>query len=101
MMELDELNKKGVKISLEGREVDPMRIVDEFLLNEESSYMRDYILDENGNLIELGFNIVKSQTIRCRFKIGYVSMGDKRRGSAYYTLLSGWWEKLMEYKRII
>lgn len=59
-MELDELNKKGVKISLEGREVDPMRIVDEFLLNEESSYMRDYILDENGNLIELGFNIVKS-----------------------------------------
>lgn len=60
MMELDELNKKGVKISLEGREVDPMRIVDEFLLNEESSYMRDYILDENGNLIELGFNIVKS-----------------------------------------
>ncbi len=59
---LDELNKlhgKGVKITLEGYEVCPARVVDEFIVCEESDYMRDYILDENGRVIELGFYKIK------------------------------------------
>lgn len=53
--ELDILNRKGVRITLEGLEVSPSRVMDEFVISEESDYMRDYILDENGKIIELGF----------------------------------------------
>ncbi len=57
--ELDEMYNKGVKISLEGYEVSPSRIINEFAVSEESNYMRDYILDEHGKVIELGFYRVK------------------------------------------
>lgn len=60
---LEELNKlqgKGVRITLEGYEVTPVRILDEFLVCEESNYMRDYILDDDGRVIELGFYKIKS-----------------------------------------
>jgi len=53
--ELIKLHRKGVKITLEGYEVCPVRVIDEFIVCEESDYMRDYILDENGKVIELGF----------------------------------------------
>lgn len=49
------LQRKGVRITLEGYEVSPSRIVNEFVVCEESDYMRDYILDEHGKVIELGF----------------------------------------------
>lgn len=60
LSELKLLREKGVRISIEGVEVNPERIIDEFMIFEESNYMRDYILDENGKLIELGFNNVNS-----------------------------------------
>ena len=49
------LERKGVKITLEGYEVSPIRVINEFIVREESDYMRDYILDEHGKVIELGF----------------------------------------------
>lgn len=58
--ELDTLKERGVKITLEGNEVNPTTVVNKLCINEESNYMRDYILDENGKLIELGFYNVKS-----------------------------------------
>ncbi len=59
--ELDELEERGVKITLEGKEANPKLIVTEMCVNEESNYMRDYILDDNGILIELGFYSIKSK----------------------------------------
>ncbi len=58
--ELNKLHGKGVKITLEGYEVCPIRVIDEFLVSEESNYMRDYILDETGKVIELGFYKIKN-----------------------------------------
>ncbi len=58
--ELNILQRKGVRITLEGYEVCPDRVIDEFFLGEETNYMRDYILDDNGKLIELGFYNIKS-----------------------------------------
>ena len=58
--ELNKLQRKGVRITLEGDEVCPVRVIDEFLVSEESNYMRDYILDETGKVIELGFYKIKN-----------------------------------------
>lgn len=55
LKELKMLERKGVKITLEGYEVSPSRVINEFVVREESDYMRDYILDEHGKVIELGF----------------------------------------------
>ena len=58
--ELSKLYRKGVRITLEGYEVSPDRVIDEFCVMEETNYMRDYILDDDGKLIELGFYNIKS-----------------------------------------
>ncbi len=57
--ELDKLKERGVRITLEGIEENPTIVVNKLCINEESNYMRDYILDNNGKLIELGFYSVK------------------------------------------
>ena len=61
LSELGKLTERGVKITLEGIETNPNVIVNKICINEESNYMRDYILDEHGILIELGFYSIKSK----------------------------------------
>ncbi|MBP3338560.1 MAG: hypothetical protein J6L69_04085 [Lachnospiraceae bacterium] len=57
--ELDTLHRKGVRITLEGHEYSPVGITKEISVHEESNYMRDYILDDKGKLIELGFYYIE------------------------------------------
>ena len=44
---------------LNGKQSDPKSIIQACMLEEESSYMRDYIQDENNHVIGEGFDRVK------------------------------------------
>lgn len=46
---------------LNGKKSDPKDIVQACILEEESSYMRDYIQDENNEVIGVGFDRVKEK----------------------------------------
>lgn len=56
--ELEKYENQGVVITLEGEPSSPGEIAQVCLLKEDSNYMRDYITDEVGNLVELNFNHV-------------------------------------------
>ncbi len=56
--ELDLYAQSGIPLWLEGRPSKPGEIVKAHKLAEESSYMRDYVTDENGKLIRLEFGKV-------------------------------------------
>lgn len=54
--ELNQYEKKGVYMEMEGNPASPTQIVKAHMLREEESgYMRDYVLDEKGELKELYF----------------------------------------------
>lgn len=59
--ELEKYENQGVIITLEGELSSPGEVAEVCLLKEESNYMRDYITDDRGNLIELNFNNVKKE----------------------------------------
>ena len=42
-------------MQIDGYPASPMQIVSAHMLREEQSYMRDYIMDENGMVQELDF----------------------------------------------
>ena len=54
--ELSNYEKQGVRIKLEKMQASPMQIVSAYLAKEEGEYMRDYILNEEGQVEELNFN---------------------------------------------
>lgn len=58
--ELSEYERYGIRMRIDGESASPMQIATAHMVKEKSSYMRDYILDENGHLQELCFNKVKS-----------------------------------------
>lgn len=56
--ELERYEKKGVVISLEGEPVRAKKAARISCYETEACYMRDYIIDDSGNIIEIGFNRV-------------------------------------------
>ncbi len=53
--ELNGYEKKGVDITLNGFAASPMQVVQAYILREDSNYMRDYVMNERGDIKELCF----------------------------------------------
>lgn len=58
-VELQEIEKRGITLWMEGIRSDSNRITDAIFVNESDAYMRDYIY-EQGVLKELHFDKVKN-----------------------------------------
>ena len=46
-------------MEMEGNQVSPTQIVKAHMVREECAYMRDYVLNETGDIIALYFNHLK------------------------------------------
>ena len=57
--ELDAYNEQGVLLSLSGKQASSARIADVCCIRESGSYMGDYILDDDGKLVEICFDKVR------------------------------------------
>lgn len=57
--DLDAYNERGVMLRLSGRRASSARIANVCCIRECGSYMGDYILDEDGRLVEICFDKVK------------------------------------------
>ena len=53
--ELEDYEKHGVCMLMEGSKASPLQIVTAHMIREEGSYMRDYILDPQGYIKSLIF----------------------------------------------
>lgn len=60
--ELTDYEKRGVYMLINGLPASPMQIVQAHSMREEGVYMRDYILNDKGDLKELDFNSLKEKT---------------------------------------
>ena len=58
--ELTDYEKRGVYILINGLPASPMQIVQAHSMREEGVYMRDYVLNENGDIKALWFNSINS-----------------------------------------
>jgi len=54
--ELREYKSKQVDLLLEGRQSTPQQIANACLVREEGCYMREYVGDEDGAIVEIRFN---------------------------------------------
>ncbi len=59
--ELDNEQKMGILLTVEGRKRTPEYIAGLCVFREECNYMRDYITNEEGSVIEIGFNNVQNK----------------------------------------
>lgn len=57
--ELTGYEKRGIYMLINGMPASPMQIVQAHSMREEGVYMRDYVLNDKGDLKELGFHNVK------------------------------------------
>ena len=57
--ELENYERQGVDISLEGIHASPLQIVTAYMTKEEGTYMRDYVMSRDGSIKALGFTDVK------------------------------------------
>lgn len=57
--ELSGYEKKGVGITMNGQTASPLQVVQAHVLREDVVYMRDYVMNEKGDVKELGFTNVK------------------------------------------
>ena len=55
---LRDYEKEGIHILLNGLPASPMQVVQVHIMREDSVYMRDYVLNEKGDIKELCFNNV-------------------------------------------
>ncbi len=53
--ELENYEKNGVAIWMEGCKASPLQVVTACMLKEEGSYMRDYVMNPEGNIESLAF----------------------------------------------
>ena len=53
--EMNRYEKRGVYITMQGKPASPTQIVQAHMVSEDSGYMRDYVLNENGDLKALYF----------------------------------------------
>lgn len=58
-LELESLENQGITIWLEGKPQSPEYVANQLHINDENSYMRDYIFDE-GRLKEIHFNKINN-----------------------------------------
>ena len=54
--ELTNYERSGVRMQMNGFPASPLQIVSAHMVREESNYMRDYILDEQGMIREQTIN---------------------------------------------
>ena len=59
--ELTGYEKKKIDLKMEGIPASPMQIVLAHEMREGVTYMRDYILDDEGDIIELDFQGVRTE----------------------------------------
>ena len=57
--ELTTYERSGIRMQIDGLPASPLQIVSAHMVREDSNYMRDYIVDENGMVQELDFYKVK------------------------------------------
>lgn len=57
--ELSGYENRGIQIELEGSTASPMQVVSAHMVKEENAYMRDYVLNEKGDIIKLYFNLIQ------------------------------------------
>lgn len=53
--ELEDYEKRGISMSVDGSPASPLQIVQAHMIHEQGSYMRDYILDPQGYIESLAF----------------------------------------------
>lgn len=53
--ELTAYERSGVRMQIDGISASPLQIVSAHMIRENSNYMRDYIIDEEGKITELDF----------------------------------------------
>jgi len=59
LCELEEYDQRGISLLLDGKPSNPKAIAKAHRIAEEGTYMRDYIEDESGEVIELSFDLIK------------------------------------------
>ena len=59
--ELYQYEKQGVYMEMEGSPASPTQIVRAYMLRENTGYMRDYVLNENGDIKELNFHQITNK----------------------------------------
>lgn len=57
--ELENYEHSGVSMTLNDYPASPMQIVSAHMVQEETTYMRDYVCDEKGHVKELAFHNIK------------------------------------------
>ena len=58
--ELENYESKGIDILMDGCQVSPLQIVTAYMTKEEGTYMRDYVMDVDGNIESLAFTDVNA-----------------------------------------
>ena len=53
--ELERYERKGVDILIDGYQASPLQIVTAYMAKEEGTYMRDYMINPEGNIEALAF----------------------------------------------
>ena len=53
--ELENYESKGIDILMDGCQVSPLQIVTAYMTKEEGTYMRDYVMNPEGNIESLAF----------------------------------------------
>ena len=61
--ELTDYERKGVYILINGAPASPMQIVQAHSIKEEGVYMRDYVLNDKGDVKKLDFLELKEKTV--------------------------------------
>lgn len=62
--ELSAYERSGIKMQINGISASPLQIVSAHMIRENSNYMRDYIMDEEGKITELDFYEVETNKER-------------------------------------
>lgn len=61
--ELTKYERSGVRMQIDGISASPLQIVSAHMIRENSNYMRDYIMDEEGKITELDFYEVGTEKL--------------------------------------
>lgn len=57
--ELESYEKNGIPINMGEHPVSPQQIVTAYMVKEEGTYMRDYIINPNGKIEKIIFHKIK------------------------------------------
>lgn len=60
LRELDAYRNNNVRLLLDGKQSTPFEIANACTIMEEGCYMRDYVGDESGKIVEVGFDKIKN-----------------------------------------